>query len=283
MNYRKIISVFALWCIAAVMTAQTTLVKGTLKDAQTQEGITYATIHVFRSDNMEKPVAMSVSDEDGNIRQEVKGKGTFVAQFTSMGKQTVRKEFTLNGEKELDLGVILTKDDSQTLGEVSVVSQKPLVKMETDKMTYSVENDVDGKTSTVLDMLRKVPMVTVDGQDNITVNGSSSFKVYVDGKPNPMLSQYASIAFKQMPASMVKNIEVITNPGARYDAEGTGGVINLIMQGQGGQAQKMNGISTTEGCTRRYWRRCHTHRTTGEMVVQRTHLWQLHGLGRYNC
>lgn len=243
MNYRKIISVFALWCIAAVMTAQTTLVKGTLKDAQTQEGITYATIHVFRSDNMEKPVAMSVSDEDGNIRQEVKGKGTFVAQFTSMGKQTVRKEFTLNGEKELDLGVILTKDDSQTLGEVSVVSQKPLVKMETDKMTYSVENDVDGKTSTVLDMLRKVPMVTVDGQDNITVNGSSSFKVYVDGKPNPMLSQYASIAFKQMPASMVKNIEVITNPGARYDAEGTGGVINLIMQGQGGQAQKMNGIS----------------------------------------
>ena len=205
--------------ISQMAIAQTALVKGVLKDAQTQEGITYATVHVFRSDNMEKPVAMSVADENGNIRQEVKGTGKFVAQFSSLGKQTVRKEFTLTGEKEIDLGVILTKDDSQTLGEVNIVAQKPLVKMETDKMTYSVENDVDSKTSTVLDMLRKVQMVTVDGQDNITVNGSSSFKVYVNGKPNPMLSQYASIAFKQMPASMVKNIEVITNPGARYDAE----------------------------------------------------------------
>ena len=244
MKSLKLIMVLAMLGISQMAIAQTALVKGVLKDAQTQEGITYATVHVFRSDNMEKPVAMSVADENGNIRQEVKGTGKFVAQFSSLGKQTVRKEFTLTGEKEIDLGVILTKDDSQTLGEVNIVAQKPLVKMETDKMTYSVENDVDSKTSTVLDMLRKVPMVTVDGQDNITVNGSSSFKVYVNGKPNPMLSQYASIAFKQMPASMVKNIEVITNPGARYDAEGTGGVLNLTMQTMGGgQAQKMNGIS----------------------------------------
>ena len=71
------------------------------------------------------------------------------------------------------------------LNAVTVVASKPLVKMETDKMTYNVQQDADAKASTVLDMLRKVPMVTVDGQDNITVNGSSSFKVYVDGKPNP--------------------------------------------------------------------------------------------------
>ena len=72
------------------------------------------------------------------------------------------------------------------LASVTVVASKPLVKMETDKMTYNVQQDADAKASTVLDMLRKVPMVTVDGQDNITVNGSSSFKVYVDGKPNPI-------------------------------------------------------------------------------------------------
>ena len=71
---------------------------------------------------------------------------------------------------------------------VEVVAQKPLVKMETDKMTYDVQSDNDVKTNTVLDMLRKVPMVTVDGQDNITVNGQGSFKVYVDGKPNVMFS-----------------------------------------------------------------------------------------------
>ena len=118
------------------------------------------------------------------------------------------------------------------LDAVTVVASKPLVKMETDKMTYNVEQDADAKASTVLDMLRKVPMVTVDGQDNITVNGSSSFKVYVDGKPNPMFSANPSQIFKAMPATMVKNIEVITNPGAKYDAEGTGGVLNIVLNKQ---------------------------------------------------
>lgn len=127
------------------------------------------------------------------------------------------------------------------LDAVSVVASKPLVKMETDKMTYNVQEDADAKASTVLDMLRKVPMVTVDGQDNITVNGSSSFKVYVDGKPNPMFSSNPSQIFKAMPATMVKNIEVITNPGAKYDAEGTGGVLNIVLnkQAAGGTASDM--------------------------------------------
>ena len=76
-------------------------------------------------------------------------------------------------------------------------------------------------------MLRKVPMVSVDGQDNITVNGSSSFQVYVDGKPNQMISSNPGQILKMMPASVIKDIEVVTNPGAKYDAEGVGGVLNL--------------------------------------------------------
>lgn len=115
------------------------------------------------------------------------------------------------------------------LGAVSVVASKPLIKMETDKMTYNVADDAEAKASTVLDMLRKVPRVTVDGQDNISVNGSSSFKVYVDGKLNPMYTSNASQIFKAMPATMVKSIEVVTNPGAKYDAEGTGGVLNIVL------------------------------------------------------
>lgn len=118
------------------------------------------------------------------------------------------------------------------LGAVSVVASKPLIKMETDKMTYNVADDAEAKASTVLDMLRKVPRVTVDGQDNITVNGSSSFKVYVDGKPNPMYTNNASQIFKAMPATMVKSIEVVTNPGAKYDAEGTGGILNIVFNKQ---------------------------------------------------
>ena len=136
--------------------------------------------------------------------------------------------------------------DSLSIGEVSVTAAKPLVKMEADKMSYDVAADEESKSATVLDMLRKVPMVTVDGQDNITVNGSSAFKVYVDGKPNPMFSQNASQIFKMMPAAAVQKIEVITNPGAKYDAEGAVGVLNIVLAKQpGGGAAQVNGTTGT--------------------------------------
>ena len=146
--------------------------------------------------------------------------------------------------------------DTLALDGSAVVAQKVLVKMETDKVTYKVEDDIDAKTSTVLDMLRKVPMVSVDAQDNITVNGSSSFQVYVDGMPNQMLSANPSQILKMMPATVVKHIEVITNPGAKYDAEGVGGVINLItgLQKEEGKAltEGQYGSITLQGSTKGY-------------------------------
>lgn len=116
------------------------------------------------------------------------------------------------------------------LDDVTVSAQKPVVKMEADKVTYNVQEDQDAKSNSILEMLRKVPMVSVDAQDNITVNGSSSFVVYVDGKPSPMFSANPSEILKAMPADGVKNIEVLTNPGAKFDAEGVGGVLNITME-----------------------------------------------------
>lgn len=135
--------------------------------------------------------------------------------------------------------------DTMNLEGVTVVAQRPIVKMAANKVTYDVVADTEAKSQTVLDLLRKVPMVTVDGQDNITVCGSSSFKVYVDGKPSALFSGNPSQVFKSMPASMVRNIEVMTNPGARYDAEGAGGVLNIIMNGkaQKGAQTQANGYN----------------------------------------
>lgn len=137
---------------------------------------------------------------------------------------------------------------SEDLDGVTVTRMRRNVKADVDKISYDVKNDADAPASTVLDMLRKVPMVTVDGEDNISVNGSSSFKVYVDGKPNMMMSSAPSQVFKAMPASMVKSIEVVTNPGAKYDAEGTAGVLNIVMNkevaaamGGGGNMDGYNG------------------------------------------
>ena len=119
--------------------------------------------------------------------------------------------------------------DSLDLQGVEVVAQKPVVRMTTDKMTYNVQQDADAKTMSLLDMLRKVPMVTVDGQDNVLVKGSSNFKVYVDGKPNQMFQSNLSQIAKSVPASIVQSVEVITSPGAKYDAEGTMGVLDIKM------------------------------------------------------
>ena len=139
---------------------------------------------------------------------------------------------------------------SENLDGVTVTRMRRAVKADVDKITYDVASDADAKASTVLDMLRKVPMVTVDGEDNISVNGSSSFKVYVDGKPNVMMSSAPSQVFKAMPAAMVKSIEVVTDPGAKYDAEGSAGVLNIVMNREAAAAMGGGAVDGYNGNVR---------------------------------
>ena len=237
--------VMTLMTLSSVAMAQTT-VKGTLMDETLGEAEPFATIRVFKAGKTEKPVAMFLTDENGQFSQEVRGKGKFDIVFSSVGKEDLKMTITLGQENPLSLDTLYIKENATMLKGVEIVAQKPLVKMEVDKMSYNVAEDEDSKSNTVLDMLRKVPMVTVDGQDNITVNGSSSFKVYVDGMPNVMISANPSMVFKSMPATAVKSIEVMTNPGAKYDAEGAAGVLNIVMNKQNPQAaQSLNGYNGT--------------------------------------
>lgn len=245
MKQFRAIFVMMMLMISAVMTAQTT-VKGVLTDENLGDAEPFATVRVFKHGKTDKPVAMFLTKEDGSFSQQVKGKGRYDIVFSSVGKEDLKQTITLNNQGTLDLGTLLIKENATMLKGVEIVAQKPLVKMDVDKMSYNVTEDEDAKSNTVLDMLRKVPMVTVDGQDNITVNGSSSFKVYVDGMPNVMFNSNPSMVFKSMPATAVKSIEVVTNPGAKYDAEGAGGVLNIIMNKQNPQAaQSMNGYNGT--------------------------------------
>ena len=124
---------------------------------------------------------------------------------------------------------------------VVIKAQKQLIKQEIDRIAYDVQSDEESKTQTVIDMLRKVPMVTVDGQDNILVKGNSSFKVYKNGHLDPSLTKNAKEVLKAMPATMVKRIEVITDPGAREDAEGVDAILNIVMV-NGSKMQGMTGV-----------------------------------------
>ncbi len=216
-------------------------VKGVLLDSISKTGEPYSTIRIFKKTAPNKPIKVLTTDLNGKFTQKISEEGNLVISFTSVGKSVVYKEFSAQpNSTTIDLGVIYTKENAKELKGVEVVAQKPLVKAEIDKLAYNIEDDPDSKTSSTLEMLRKVPLVTVDGEDKIQVNGSSKFKVYVNGKPNNMISNNPTEVLKSMPASSIKSIEVITNPGAKYDAEGVAGILNIITFGKG-----MQGYTTT--------------------------------------
>jgi len=210
-------------------------IKGILLDSLTQEGEPYATIRIVKKEAPAHAVKMLVTDMKGQFQEKMPGnKGNFIMTISSVGRSGIVKNFSVKpGEKLVDFGTIYIMDASNELGQVEVVAQKPLVKADIDKIEYNIQDDPDSKSNSVLEMLRKVPLVTVDGEDNIKVNGSSSFKVYVNGKPNNMMSNNPTDVLKSMPANSIKHIEVITNPGAKYDAEGVGGILNIVTVGGG--------------------------------------------------
>lgn len=234
--FSVILSIFAVGAMAQQVT-----VKGRVVGSDTGEGEVGAIVQ-FIDPDAAKAVAFTSADDEGYFSHNLKGGRQYKLLISNLGRKDVESSFSL-GLETLNLGSFPMEDDASQLDAASITAQKVLVKMDVDKMTYNVSEDTDSKSSTVLDMLRKVPMVTVDAQDNITVNGSSSFLVTVDGKPNQMLSKNASTVFKMMPASAIKDIEVITNPGVKYDAEGVGGVLNLVTGAAAGSA----GGSVTDG------------------------------------
>lgn len=225
-------------------------IKGVLRDSLTQEGEPYATIKIVRKEAPTKALKMLVTNMKGEFQEKVPGTGNFVMTITSVGRAPIVKHFSVApSEKQINFGTLYITDASNELGQVEVVAQKPLVKADIDKIEYNVQDDPDSKSNSVLEMLRKVPLVTVDGEDNIKVNGSSSFKVYINGRPNNMMSNNPTEVLKSMPANSIKHIEVITNPGPKYDAEGVGGILNIVTVGSGleGYTATFSGNASNRG------------------------------------
>lgn len=248
-SHAKFTLCILLCCLLANITAEAQKqsgnysVKGILVDSLTHESEPYATIRFLLKQSPEKPVKLSVTDEKGRFDEKLSLPGTYLCQISSVGKRTITREFTLTEQQhKVDLGTLYTSEATEQLKGVEVIAQKPLVKAEIDKISYSIEDDPDSKTNTTLEMLRKVPLVTVDGEDNIQVNGSSNFKVHVNGKPNTLMSNNPKEVLRSLPANSVKSIEVITEPGAKYDAEGIGGILNIITTDA-----KMQGYNVTLG------------------------------------
>lgn len=221
-------------CAKAQNTQHSYTITGVVADSVTHEGEPYATLTITRADSTAKPVKQALTDIKGRFSISSSGTGSYLLMVRSMGRKPMQRAYTVDATtRTIDLGTLLLQDGGNQLETVEVVAYKPLVKADVDKIAYSVEDDPEANTNTVIEMLKKVPMVTVDGQDNIRVNGNSSFKIYVNGKPNNMMTKNPKEVLKSMPASSIKKIEVITNPGPKYDAEGVGGILNIVTEGKG--------------------------------------------------
>jgi outer membrane receptor for ferrienterochelin and colicin len=151
-----------------------------------------------------------------------------------MGYKT--KTIDINGATAaVELGRMLLSPSNNQLKEVSIVAAKPLMKQEVDRISYDVQADPESKALTALDMMRKVPMLSVDASDNIKLKGSGNYKILLNGKESALMAQNPSDILKAMPGTNIVKIEVITTPPAKYDAEGLAGIINIITQKKGDQ------------------------------------------------
>lgn len=208
-------------------------VKGKVVSSQDNEPWLGATYKIFHLPDTVTPLVMNVSDAEGVFTYETVKSGDFLISINAVGQKPWKGSFTLSqSDPDADLGVISLLPDDSILQEVTVTAKKKLVQSDGATLTYNVEDDPESTVNTIIEMLRKVPMVTVDAEDNIMVNGNSDFKIFINGKEDPMLSGDVKTILKSTPASAVKKIEVITEPGAKYDAGGTGGILNLVTIGK---------------------------------------------------
>ena len=210
--------------IAAQNKSTSYQVNGQIVDKISGEGISYATV-ILKNDSI-KVKKMQACSVSGQFSINLSVPDKYILTVSAIGY----KEFSIAvnvSQLKTDLGK-LSMEEGAEMKEVVVTAQKPLVKVDIDKIVYSMESDPEAQTNNALEMLRKVPLVTVDAEENITVNGQSNFKVLVNGKSSSMMSTNLKEVLKSFPASTIKNIEVITNPSSKYDAEGVGGILNII-------------------------------------------------------
>lgn len=189
----------------------------------------YATFRIFAIPDTTHQILGNVTGADGTIDAALPKAGDYKMVISTMMKLPITLDFTVSEDQPVaNLGIINTELAGETLNEITVTAQRPLVTKEIDRIGYDVQADGDASTSNLREILKKVPLVSVDADGNIKVNGSDNFKIYRNGRPNNAFTKNAKDIFAAIPASTIKKIEVITDPGAREDAESSGVILNIV-------------------------------------------------------
>ena len=228
-------------------------IKGTLIDQTSKEPLPFATIGIYSE--KDSLVGGGISDEEGKYTVDVPF-GRFYALIEFMGFEAVKSDFfTLTREKSNhDLGEIGLSVTASDLNEVVVQGEKTIMELSLDKRIFNVGKDLANAGGNASDILMNLPSVAVDPDGNVSLRGSSNVRILIDGKPSGLVSFKGSSGLRQLPANMVERVEVITNPSARYEAEGMAGVINIILkkdskQGFNGSFELIAGYPVNTGFT----------------------------------
>ena len=209
--------------LCSVAAEAQTIVRGSVKESAKGEAVGYATVAAQREGAVLAAVA---SNERGEFSLKIEERGAMTIEITAVGYAPYRHDIEATG-KVIDLGEVgLTA--GVEVAAVTVAVQKPIVTADAEKLTYSVEDDPLAQSSTLEDIIRKVPQLSLDSEGKVLMNGQSDYKILVNGHPSASMSRNFADIIKSMPASSIKRIEVITNPSMKYDAEGVGGVLNII-------------------------------------------------------
>jgi outer membrane cobalamin receptor len=210
-----------------VTAANTRVLTGVVNDASNGTALPYVTVSLLEAENKHQ-VKHALTQDNGSFQLTGIPVGkTYQLVLAYVGYQT-RTIDVAAASSNLNLGTIPLRQAVVELQEVEVQAERQIVEHDLDKLTYHVEADPEQHILTALEMMRKVPFLALDGDNRLTMNGSDSYLVHINGKPSALFSQDPSEVLQSLPANSIKRVEVITNPPSRYDAEGVGGIINIV-------------------------------------------------------
>ncbi|CAG4989324.1 hypothetical protein DYBT9275_00268 [Dyadobacter sp. CECT 9275] len=220
-------------------------IKGILVDSTSNKPVEFAALSLIDI-KTNQPIDGTTTDEKGEFVMNKVASGDFKILISFIGyKNKTISNIKIDRRTELDLGTVKLAGDVVQLNEVEVVGMAQLVEEKVDRLVYNAEKDITSKGGDASDVMKKVPMLTVDLDGNVSLRGSSNVRVLINNKPSTIIATSVADALKQIPADMIKSVEVITSPSARYDAEGSAGIINIITKKstiQGGTLNLDTGI-----------------------------------------